>query len=104
VRRRVDGSDDDLVDVVAPLLYCRQRSVWGWRIVEKLASNDQRGFSGRSQRWSHIRCGRVLAMRHGCGVDDSCADSATADTPRLSHPGAGSDLSLSPLLLASWVR
>jgi hypothetical protein len=34
MERRVDGGDVELVDVMVPLLYCRQRGVQRRRVVE----------------------------------------------------------------------
>jgi hypothetical protein len=72
--------------------------MWRWRIVEKLTSSDQRGFGGRVRRWSHSRSGRTLALRRVCDMDHSRADDVTVGTSKSSHPRAGSNLSLSPLL------
>jgi hypothetical protein len=104
VRWCVDGSDYELVDIMAQLLRCQWQSMWGSRVVEKLVSSDQCGFVCRSRRWSHNHGGHALALCRCYGMDHSHANGATAGMSRLSRPGAGSGLSLSPLLSAKGMR
>jgi hypothetical protein len=83
MRRHVDGGDDELVDVVAPLLRRGRRSVRRWRVIEQLMSYHQCGLSGRRKGQCHRRASRTLALWGGSTC--RCCGVATR-TSRLARP------------------
>jgi hypothetical protein len=69
LRRHVDGSDNELVDVMTSLL-CHCGSCPGWmRVVEQLACRQQRGVDALCCRWcsGHTDGTLRLTFYHDCG-------------------------------------
>jgi hypothetical protein len=66
--RYVDGDDNELVDIMMPLLGRRGQHP-GWRrVVEQLARRYQRGIDARYYRWrsAHTSGTLGLAPQHDC--------------------------------------
>jgi hypothetical protein len=61
MRWHVDSGDDELVDVVAPLLTAKRVDLGFF--FEKLVCNNQCSIYGRGPWWCHYRSGRALVMR-----------------------------------------